>query len=144
MEVSMFRKSKHRPLNPTQLARIADRDLGAVVGGMFGQPMGSRSAGPVPPPIKFPPLPPIPQQASFRVAMPPPPSPFSVSTFSTGGTGQSPQHVISASFDNGRMFANGTVFTPAVPAIPPLPSITGNATPALQTHQVNAGFHFNF
>jgi hypothetical protein len=140
----MFRKSKHRPLNPTQLARIADRDLGAVVGGMFGQPMGSRSAGPVPPPIKFPPLPPIPQQASFRVAMPPPPSPFSVSTFTTGGTGQSPQHMVHASFDNGRVFANTTVFTPAVPAIPPLPSITGNATPALQTHQSNVGFRFNF
>jgi len=37
-----------------------------------------------------------------------------------------------------------STFTPAVPAILPLPSITGNATPALQTHQVNAGFHFNF
>jgi hypothetical protein len=31
-----------------------------------------------------------------------------------------------------------------VPAILPLPSITGNATPALQTHQAKFGFRFNF
>jgi hypothetical protein len=71
------------------------------VGGLFGQPQGAPA-----PPIIFPPLPSIPQ-TSYRVTMPPAPSPFRVSTFTSGGTGQSPQHVISASFDNGRAFANG-------------------------------------
>jgi len=52
--------------------------------------------------------------------------------------------VISASFGNGRAFANAQVYTPAVPAIPPLPRIDGSFTPALQTHQFNAGIRIAF
>ena len=143
----MLRNRHAHSLKSSPLARIADGDLGAVVGGMFGQPTGARSTastGPIQRPLIIPPLPSLPQQPTYRMTMPTQPSPFSVSTFSTGGTGQSPQHVVSASFDNGRVFANATTFVPSVPSIPPMPSITGGFTPALQTHQVNAGIRFRF
>lgn len=138
----MFRKSQTRSLKSSQLAPIADGDLRAVMGGMFPKPVMGPPA-PAAPPIIFPPLPAI-APTSFRVPLPAAPSPFSVSTFSSGGTGQTPQHAIGASFNNGKVFANVQVMTPAVPAIPPMPTINGTSSPALQTHSVNAGIKFKF
>ena len=139
----MFRTTKHRSLKSSQLARIADGDLRAVVGGMFGRPeVGPPAPAPMTPPIIFPPMPALPDR-SFTVK-PTAPSPFSVSTFSAGGTEQTPQHAVSASFDNGRVFAKAEVMTPAVPALPPMPRILGPSGPALQTHQVSGGVKFRF
>lgn len=135
----MRRHSQPRSLSSSGLAPIPDHDLQGIVGGMFGQP----TIGPKTPPITFPPYPPVPQR-SFKVQMPSAPSPLRVSTYSQGGTGQTPQHMISASFDNGTVFANATVLTPAVPATPPMPSINGTFVGGSQTHQLNFGIKGRF
>jgi len=135
----MFRKTKHRSQKSNRIGLITEADLSAVVGGMFGRPQ----VGPPTPPINFPPLPQLPQ-TSFRVPVAPTPSPFSLTTHSSGGTGQGPVHVFGASFDNGRVFASGQVISPAAPAIPPMPLMNGAFTPVSQTHQFNAGFRFRF
>ena len=126
----MFRKSRQHPLKPGRPTPILDADLSAVVGGLYRQPTT----------INFPPLPSIPQR-SLTVPLTTP-SPLSVSTLSSGGTGQSPIHVISGSYNGPNVFASATLITPSVPSIPPMPSVNGTFTAPLQTLQVNAGFRF--
>ncbi|GEM_PF-7116262 len=135
----MVRISKHRSLKPCGAVRMTGADLGAVFGGMFGR----ASVGPPTPAIAFPPLPQLPQ-TSFSAPAAPTPCPFSLTTHSSGGTGQETVHVIEAAFDDGLFFARGQVISPAVPAIPPMPLLNGAFTPALETHAFTAGLRFRF
>lgn len=132
----MFRKT-NRTRQSGELARINDNHLAGVMGGMFRP---DRLQIPGLKPVTLPAVP----DTSFKVALPPPPKPWAISTSHTGGSNSTPQHVISAGFDNGKVFAHGTVFTPAVPAIPPMPKIDGTSTPALQTHSYGVGGRLRF
>jgi hypothetical protein len=137
----MLKNTKHRSLGSYPFARITDGDLRAVVGGAgrYGQPLTFQGI-----PLAPTPAPPIPPPAGIAPPLSPLFKHFRFGTSTSGGTGQSPQHVVGGAFDNGRFFANAQVMTPAVPAIPPMPRIDGTFTPALQTHQFNAGFKFKW
>lgn len=121
--------STSRQRASSRLTRIPDIDLEKVVGG---------GAGPGAPQIIFPPYPPFPQR-SIPAPMPAPRSPWSFEIGSRAGTNQTPQHKISLNFDNGKFFAGGTVYTPAVPTIPPVPSINGSMVGGSQTIEWGAG-----